>query len=176
MTKDSNAIIGGGLVGLVFIGIAILIGGHFYEQCFDSIYHLGEYKCLSDESVLKDTGKGEPECCTTKYSWQAWCCGLPFAIIGIAIIGASLSGGAEEKRVNHVNSFNREKKTMPNKTISNKKRMVSLNTKPITKKEVSSKDGKSLADGIKELNKLKEQGILDDDEFKSAKKKLIEKH
>ena len=46
---------------------------------------------------------------------------------------------------------------------------------PVAKEEVSSKDDNSLADGIKELNKLKEQGILDDDEFKSAKKKLIEK-
>ncbi len=45
----------------------------------------------------------------------------------------------------------------------------------VTKEKLSSKDGNSLADGIKELNKLKEQGILDDEEFKSAKKKLIEK-
>ena len=33
----------------------------------------------------------------------------------------------------------------------------------------------SLADELKKLSDLKEQGILDDDEFKSAKKKLIEK-
>jgi len=92
---ESNAVISGVVGGLAFIGIAILIGNHFYEQCFDAIYHLGEYKCLSDESVLKNA-----ECCTTKYSWQAWCCGLPFALIGIGIIGASLS--AEEKIIEHV--------------------------------------------------------------------------
>ena len=96
MANESSAVLGGVVGGLVFIGIAILVGDHFYEQCFDSIYHLGEYKCLSDDSVLKDRGYGnEPECCTTKYSWQAWCCGLPFALVGISLIGGALS--AKEK-------------------------------------------------------------------------------
>ena len=45
----------------------------------------------------------------------------------------------------------------------------------LVKEEEKSEDGNSLADGIMELNKLKEQGILDDEEFKSAKRKLIEK-
>jgi len=295
MANESNAVIGGVIGGLAFIGIAILIGDYFYEQCFDSIYHLGEYKCLSDESVLKDTGNGEPECCTTKYSWQAWCCGLPFALIGILIIGASLSG--EEKIVNSVdggkiktqlengtipkqnytifdadsgeeplvdtsssgtgildkgiittgsemkNTCNRcnkiwylatdelqdlenrlsaaqkavgqmggltmisaltnpgmltaqmgtanmaalgpvqqlqkefeEKSRCPECQSKNIERELVSDDEPVTKEELSSKDDNSLADGIKELSKLKEQGILDDDEFKSAKKKLIEKH
>ena len=41
-------------------------------------------------------------------------------------------------------------------------------------KKVKAKEG-SLADELKKLNELKEQGILDDKEFKSAKKKLINK-
>jgi len=32
----------------------------------------------------------------------------------------------------------------------------------------------SLADELKKLNELKEQGIIDEDEFKTAKKKLLE--
>ncbi len=43
------------------------------------------------------------------------------------------------------------------------------------KEETSEKKSDSLSDQLKKLNELKEQGILDDKEFKSAKQKLIEK-
>ena len=43
------------------------------------------------------------------------------------------------------------------------------------KEERSEKKSDSLSDQLKKLNELKEQGILDEDEFKSAKQKLIEK-
>ena len=88
MANESSAILGGVVGGLVFIGIAILVGDHFYEQCVDD--WLDDDVCLGDDWYLKDG-----ECCTMRYSWQAWCCGLPFALIGIGIIGASLS--AKEK-------------------------------------------------------------------------------
>ncbi len=35
MTNESNAVLGGVIGGLAFIGIAILVGDHFYEQCVD---------------------------------------------------------------------------------------------------------------------------------------------
>ena len=35
-------------------------------------------------------------------------------------------------------------------------------------------NGSSLADELKKLNELKEQGILDEEEFKTAKRKLME--
>ncbi len=41
-------------------------------------------------------------------------------------------------------------------------------------KKIEAEEG-SLVDELKKLNELKEQGILDDEEFKSAKKKLINK-
>ena len=41
--------------------------------------------------------------------------------------------------------------------------------------ETSEKKSDSLSDQLKKLHELKEQGILDEDEFKSAKQKLIEK-
>ena len=41
-------------------------------------------------------------------------------------------------------------------------------------KKIEAEEG-SLVDELKKLNELKEQGILDDEEFKSAKKKLIDK-
>ena len=89
MANESSAVLSGIVGGFVFIGIAILVGDHFYEQCVDDFGD--DNICLGDEWYLKDG-----ECCTMKYSWQAWCCGLPFALIGIGIIGASLSG--EEKK------------------------------------------------------------------------------
>jgi len=36
------------------------------------------------------------------------------------------------------------------------------------------KNGSSLADELKKLSELKEQGILDEEEFKTAKRKLME--
>ena len=39
---------------------------------------------------------------------------------------------------------------------------------------VEKKDGSSLADELKKLSELKEQGILDEEEFKTAKQKLME--
>ena len=39
---------------------------------------------------------------------------------------------------------------------------------------VEKKDRSSLADELKKLNELKEQGILDEEEFKTAKQKLME--
>jgi hypothetical protein len=68
-----------------------------------------------------------------------------------------------------------EKSRCPECQSKNIERELVSDDEPVTKKEVTSKNDNSLADGIKELNKLKEQGILDDEEFKSAKKKLIEK-
>ena len=41
------------------------------------------------------------------------------------------------------------------------------------KKVVKEQSGGSLANELKKLNELKEQGILDDDEFKAAKAKLL---
>ena len=41
--------------------------------------------------------------------------------------------------------------------------------------ETNKKEGSSLADELKKLSELKEQGILDEEEFKTAKQKLIEK-
>ena len=41
-------------------------------------------------------------------------------------------------------------------------------------KEVAVENGSSLADELKKLNELKEQGILDEEEFKTAKRKLME--
>ena len=55
-----------------------------------------------------------------------------------------------------------------------------ISKKVITKKKVTKKkvvkgqSGGSLADELKKLNELKEQGILDEEEFKTAKRKLIE--
>ena len=188
MANESSAILGGVVGGLVFIGIAILVGDHFYEQCFNAIYHqqLGEYKCLSDDSVLKDG-----QCCTTKYSWQAWCCGLPFALIGIGIIGASLS--AKEKNASEgQNSVSikkdgndventREKYDLGEEYSDKDIAFVNQWKNEIMEEENESEDetpsGKSensLADELKKLNELKEQGIIDEDEFKTAKKKLLE--
>ena len=41
--------------------------------------------------------------------------------------------------------------------------------------KTSKKISDDLINELKKLNELKEQGILDDEEFKSAKQKLIEK-
>ena len=68
-----------------------------------------------------------------------------------------------------------EKSRCPECQSKNIEREIASDDEPIVKEKISSKEKSSLADGIKELNKLKEQGILDDEEFKSAKKKLIEK-
>ena len=40
--------------------------------------------------------------------------------------------------------------------------------------ETNKKEGSSLADELKKLSDLKEQGILDEEEFKTAKRKLLE--
>ena len=40
--------------------------------------------------------------------------------------------------------------------------------------ETNKKEGSSLADELKKLSELKEQGILDEEEFKTAKRKLME--
>ena len=268
MANESNAVTGGVIGGLVFIGIALLIGSYLYEQCID--IWVGECGDASGDGHLWYPKNGQ--CCTQKYSWQAWCCGLPFAIIGIGLVGASLSG--EEKTVNSVdadsgeeplvdtsssgtgildkekittgsemkNTCNRcnkiwylatdelqdlenrlataqkavgqmggltmisaltnpgmltaqmgtsnmaalgpvqqlqkefeEKSRCPECQSKNIERELVSDDEPIVKEKISSKEKSSLADEIKELNKLKEQGILDDEEFKSAKKKLIEK-
>ena len=45
----------------------------------------------------------------------------------------------------------------------------------IVKKKITKRNDDSLVSELKKLNELKEQGILDEDEFKSAKRKVIEK-
>ena len=47
--------------------------------------------------------------------------------------------------------------------------------KVVAPQETNKKEGSSLADELKKLSELKEQGILDEEEFKTAKQKLIEK-
>jgi len=231
MANESNAVIGGVVVGLVFIGIALLIGEQFYEQCVDD--WLDDRNCLGDDWYYK-----EGECCTTRYSWQAWCCGLPFALIGIGIIGASLSPKVDEipkgkktkanptktknikkqpscdfcgkkfrsrnKLFDHLKEFpdhgetdkkarsskkegndvesTREKYNLEEEYSDEDIAFVNQWKNELMEKEKKSEDENpsggsenSLADELKKLSDLKEQGILDDDEFKSAKKKLIEK-
>ena len=52
--------------------------------------------------------------------------------------------------------------------------LVDENEKIDKEVAVEKKDGSSLADELKKLNELKEQGILDEEEFKTAKRKLME--
>ena len=203
MTNESNAVLGGVIGGLAFIGIAILVGDHFYEQCVDD--WLDDNNCLGDDWYLKDG-----ECCTTKYSWQAWCCGLPFALIGISLIGGALSAkernasegqnsvsikkegndveNTREKYdlgeeysdedialVNQWKNENMEEEPEPPK--DEPKRVVRKSvSKKVVRKAAPPSDGpeNSLADELKKLNELREQGIIDEDEFKTAKKKLLE--
>ena len=47
--------------------------------------------------------------------------------------------------------------------------------KPIKERKPTKKNDDNLITELKKLNDLKEQGILDDDEFKAAKQKIIEK-
>ena len=219
MANESSAVLGGVVGGLVFIGIAVLVGDYFYEQCVDD--WLDDNNCLGDDWYLKDG-----ECCTTRYSWQAWCCGLPFALIGIGIIGASLSPGGgslspgggslspgvdeipkEKKRktesskkegkdvestrekyglgeeysdediafVNQWKNEIMEEEPEPKKAVKKKVIRKSVSKKVVSKAAPPS-DGSenSLADELKKLNELKEQGIIDEKEFKTAKKKLLE--
>jgi len=46
--------------------------------------------------------------------------------------------------------------------------------KVVAPQETNKKEGSSLADELKKLSELKEQGILDEEEFKTAKRKLME--
>jgi len=203
MANESSAVLGGVVGGLVFIGIAILVGDHFYEQCVDD--WLDDDNCLGDDWYLKDG-----ECCTTRYSWQAWCCGLPFALVGISLIGGALS--AKEKNasegqnsvsikkegndventrekydlgeeysdedialVNQWKNENMEEEPEPPKAEPKKVVRKSV-SKKVVRKAAPPSDGSenSLADELKKLNELKEQGIIDEKEFKTAKKKLLE--
>jgi hypothetical protein len=208
MANESSAVLGGVVGGLVFIGIAILVGDHFYEQCVDD--WLDDDNCLGDDWYLKDG-----ECCTTRYSWQAWCCGLPFALVGISLIGGALS--AKEKNASEgqnsvsikkegndventrekydlgeeysdedialVNQWKNENmeeepeppKAEPKKAVKKKVVRKSV-SKKVVRKAAPPSDGSenSLADELKKLNELKEQGIIDEKEFKTAKKKLLE--
>ena len=203
MANESSAVLGGVVGGLVFIGIAILVGDHFYEQCVDD--WLDDDNCLGDDWYLKDG-----ECCTTRYSWQAWCCGLPFALVGISLIGGALS--AKEKNasegqnsvsikkegndventrekydlgeeysdedialVNQWKNENMEEEPEPPKAEP-KKVVRKIVSKKVVRKAAPPSEGSenSLADELKKLNELKEQGIIDEKEFKTAKKKLLE--
>ena len=58
-----------------------------------------------------------------------------------------------------------------------KKREAKVNTSKIDRKEkkITKRNDDSIVNELKKLNELKEQGILDEDEFKSAKRKIIEK-
>ncbi len=150
------------------------------------------------------------ECCTTRYSWQAWCCGLPFALIGISLIGGALSAkernasegqnsvsikkegndveNTREKYdlgeeysdedialVNQWKNENMEEEPEPPKDEPKKVVRKSV-SKKVVRKAAPPSDGpeNSLADELKKLNELREQGIIDEDEFKTAKKKLLE--
>ena len=53
--------------------------------------------------------------------------------------------------------------------------LVEEDEKVHNKEKIIGKTSGSLAEELKKLSELKEQGILDEDEFKSAKQKMIEK-
>ena len=208
MAKNSSAVSGGVFGGLAFIGLAILVGDHFYEQCIDIWIGTCGENSYSDSHLWYPK---DGQCCTTKYSWQAWCCGLPFALVGIGIMGSALSAkemnasegqnsvsikkegndveNTREKYdlgeeysdedialVNQWKNENMEEEPEPPKAEPKKVVRKSV-SKKVVRKAAPPSDGSenSLADELKKLNELREQGILDDEEFKSAKRKIIEK-
>ena len=159
MTQNES---GPSLLGLGLIVIGIIAGIAMWEQCDPDWGR----KWLSDECQSDYYKNSAGECCKV-YPVGATVAFLFFAIPGLFVI--SLGTGTV------VGTGNVSGNTYPLKQFNTKAGNTDLKKQRIVKKKVTKKRNGSLIDELKKLNELKEQGILDEDEFKSAKQKLIEK-
>ena len=153
---------GPSLLGIGLILLGIIAGIAMWEQCDPDWGR----KWLSDECYDDYYQNSEGECCKV-YPVGATVAFLFFAIPGLFVMslatGPVAGTGNMGKNTYHVDQFN----TKTSKTNRKQKKIV--------KKKITKRNDDSLVNELKKLNELKEQGILDEDEFKSAKRKLIEK-
>ena len=153
---------GPSLLGIGLIVIGIIAGIAMWEQCDPDWGR----KWLSDECQSDYYKNSAGECCKV-YPVGATVAFLFFAIPGLIIVASS--------SVPTVGTGNVSGNTYPLKQFNTKASNTDLKKQKIVKKKVTKRRNDLLIDELKKLNELKEQGILDEDEFKSAKQKLIEK-
>ena len=153
---------GPSLLGLGLVLFGIIAGIVMWEQCDPDWGR----KWLSDECYDDYYQNSAGECCKV-YPVGATVAFLFFAIPGFFVI--SLGAGTV------VGTGNMGEKTHHHEQFSTNASKTDLKKQKIVKKRVTKRRNDSLIDELKKLNELKEQGILDEDEFKSAKQKLIEK-
>jgi len=153
---------GPSLLGIGLILIGIIAGIAMWEQCDPDWGR----KWLSDECQSDYYKNSAGECCKV-YPVGATVAFLFFAIPGLIVV-ASSAGPA-------VGTGNVSRNTYPLKQFNTKASNTDLKKKKIVKKKSTNIKNDSLIDELKKLNELKEQGILDEKEFKSAKQKIIEK-
>ena len=158
---------GPSLLGIGLILIGIIAGFVMWEQCDPDWGR----KWLSDECYDDYYQNSAGECCKI-YPVGATVAFLFFAIPGFLVVASSAGPAVGTGNVSG-NTYNLEQ--FSPKTGPATRRILKKRAEQKGKKEITKTNDDSLVSELKKLNELKEQGILDEDEFKSAKRKLIEK-
>ena len=164
---------GPSLLGIGLILIGIIAGFAMWEQCDPDWGR----KLLSDECYDDYYQNSAGECCKV-YPVGATVAFLFFAIPGLFVMSLATGPvvgagniGKNTGRAKDLEVFDADKELKKRETEQNYN-TIKTNRK---KKKITKRKDSSLVSEIKKLNELKEQGILDEDEFKSAKQKLIGK-
>ncbi len=172
----SNETSGFSILGIGLILVGVIAGIAMWEQC-DPDYGR---KWLSDECYEDYYQNSEGECCKV-YPVGATVAFLFFAIPGLVVMSFATGPVTGTGNIGK-NTYQPESLVIFDADEELKKREGKFNTsktdrkeKKIIKKKITKKNNDSLVNELKKLNELKEQGILDEDEFKSAKRKIIGK-